>query len=56
MTELCPVQTSLKIRYLCPYLPLLLHKLGCKKVFTASASRMINHCPILNMTKIPPEQ
>lgn len=53
MTELCPVQTSFKIRYLCPYLPLLLQKLGCKPIFhVASGSLMISLCPVLNITKI----
>lgn len=60
MIELCPVQTSFTIRYLCPYLPLLLQKIGCRTVFpVASGSLMISHCPVLqNLTRTvnTPEQ
>lgn len=57
MTELCPVWTYFKMRYLCPYLPLLFQTSGCKAVLpVACGSHTINPCPVLNIIKIMPEQ
>jgi len=45
------------MRYSCPYLSLLSQTVGCKTILpVAYGSLMTSLCPILNITKIVPEQ